>query len=176
VNPWLTQLVHASNGRPFTADELDKITQYVEFLPDALAAVKKLDENQKWLVRHLGEWVAPKAQEWGLPKDPFTTDFAAFLAAVGHALLCDDITLLDTSVITPCRGLADALEIPAAEFAGLFDEAWRVLQPRLDPLSAQLIQPFLGRVAGALRGDLVADIAPAVTPAPAMPAPALVEV
>lgn len=164
MTPWLTRLAHESNGRPFTSDELDKIAQYVEFLPDALAAVKKLDDNQKWLVRHLSDWVAPKAQGWGLPKDPFTTDFAAFLSAVGYALLCDDITLLDATVIDPCRSLADALEVPADEFAGLFDEAWRVLSSRLDPLAAGLLRPFFDRAANALR-DTASR--PAANPEPA---------
>lgn len=155
MTPWLTHLAHESNGRPFTSDELDKIAQYVEFLPDALAAVKKLDDSQKWLVRHMSDWVAPQAQAWGLPKDPFTTDFAAFLAAVGYALLCDDIRLIDAEVAAPFRSLAVALEVPAEEFAGLFDEAWRVLHPRLDPLSAKLLEAFFARAAWSLRDGAI---------------------
>lgn len=165
MTTWLTRLVHKTNGRPFTPDEVSKITEYAEFLPDALAAVRKLDENQKWLVRHLSDWVSPKAQEWGLPKDPFTSDFAAFLAAVGRALLCDDIALLDADVIDPCESLAAALEVPTEEFAGLFDEAWRVLLPRLDPLAAELFRPFFDRPARRLRRDWL-------TPPPAPPAAA----
>jgi hypothetical protein len=161
VTTWLTRLVHETNGRPFTPDEVSRIGAYVEFLPEALAAVKKLEENQKWLVRHLSEAVGARAVEWGLPKDPFATDFAAFLAAVGHAVLAGDLDVLDRTVVGPCESLADALEVRREEFAGLFEEAWRVLSPRLDPASAARLKPFFDRPIERLQAHAAPPAAPA---------------
>ncbi len=166
MTPWLTRLANDTNGRPFSSEEIDRITLYGERLPDALAAVRKLEDNQKWLVRHLTEWVAPKAQQWGLPKDPFTTDFASFLSAVGYALVCDDLTVLEATVVAPCQTLADALEVPAEEFAGLFDEAWRVLAQRLDPTAAGLLAPYFDRAAEGLRNGPPSPMAVTETPPP----------
>jgi hypothetical protein len=144
-------MVHESNGRPFTPDEVGQIGTYVEFLSDALAAVKKLEDNQKWLVRHLSDSLAGKAVEWGLPKDPFTADFAGFLAAVGHAVVANDLELIDHTVVAPCASLADALEVPRSEFAMLFEEAWRILTPRLDPTSTARLEKYFARAAARLK-------------------------
>jgi Phycobilisome protein len=151
VTTWMTRLVHESNGRPFTQDEVNRIAHYVEFLNDAVTAVKKLEENQKWLIRHLSESVGARAVEWGLPKDPFTNDFAAFLAAIGHAVLSDDLEVIDHTVVRPCESLADALEVPRSEFAVLFEEAWRILTPRLDPASATRLQRYFDRAVEQLK-------------------------
>jgi hypothetical protein len=54
-------------------------------------------------------------------------------------------------VVGPCESLADALEVPRSEFAGLFEEAWRVLTPRLDPPSAARLQRYFDRAVERLR-------------------------
>jgi hypothetical protein len=148
---WLSQLVHLSNGRPFSPDEVNRIGNYADGLRDAVIAVKKLEENQKWLVRHLSEAMGGKAQDWGLPRDPFTTDFAAFLASIGHAVLSQDLDILDHTVVQPCASLADALEIPRHEFGLLFQEAWRILAPRLDPTSSMVLVRYFDRASERLR-------------------------
>ena len=154
MNPWLTQLVHTTNGRPFTDAELGRIGTYVELLPDRLTALKKLEESQKWLVRHLADYIAPKAIEWGLPKDPFSTDFVQFLAALGYAMLCDDMALVEHSVVQPCCDLADALEIPREEIALLFETTWDALSPRLDPRSVSLLDWYFQSAANQLRSQV----------------------
>jgi hypothetical protein len=151
VHTWLTRLVHESNGRPFTPDEVARVATYAEFLGDAVTAVRKLEESQRWLVRHLSDAVGERAVGWGLPKDPFANDFAAFLAAIGHAVLCDDLASIDHAVVAPCESLADALEVPRSEFAGLFEEAWRALAPRLDPTSTTRLQRYFDRAVERLR-------------------------
>jgi hypothetical protein len=158
MNTWLVRMVHESNGRLFTPDEMNRISNYVEFLAESVAAVKKLDENQKWLIRHLSDVMGTKAVEWGLPKDPFTNDFAAFLAAIGHAVLSEDLDVLEETVIKPCESLADALEIPRAELALMFQEAWRILTPRLDPPSENRLRRFFERPIERLQANAAQDV------------------
>jgi hypothetical protein len=148
---WITRLAHASNGRVLTPAESESVAEYVESLPDRLAAARKLDESQKWLVKHLSDYIAPRAAEWGLPKDPFANDFAQCLTAVAHAMVCNDKELLKDSVITPYTLTADALEVPRGVFAGLFDSTWQALSRRLDSRSAELLVPFFSHVVYGLR-------------------------
>ncbi len=158
---WLTRMVWETNGRAFTPDELDRLTEYVESLPERLAAAQKLDDSQKWLSRQLTDLVAPLAAEWGLPKEPFTTDFAQSLAAVGNAMILDDHDLLRTGVLASFTGLADALDVPRSEFGDLFAAVWTLLTRRLEPRPQELLGPYFLAVADGL-GASVPRLAVAV--------------
>lgn len=147
---WLTKLVWETNGRAFTPDELDRLTEYVETLPERLAAAQKLDESQKWLARQLDDLMTPLAAGWGLPKEPFTADFAHSLSAVAHAMLLDDPALLRTGVVASFAGLADALDVPRAEFGRLFAAVWGLLAKRLDERGRELLAPYFEAAAAAL--------------------------
>ena len=148
---WITKLAHSTNGRPLSQDETEMLVDYVETLPDRLLAAKKLEECQKWLVKHLSDYIAPRAIEWGLPKDPFATDFALCLTALVHSMVCSDKELLIAEVILPFCETADALEVPRNIFADLFDTAWHALCKRLDPRSLQLLEPSFTDVVLGLR-------------------------
>ena len=157
MNSWLNQLVHASNGRYFTADEGERIVAYAESLPDRLAAAKRVEEAQPWLARHLGDAVGYRAADWGLPREPFAGDFARALTPVVAAMLLDDPDTLDEAVVQPFVGLAAALDVPAGDLGDLFGAAWAGLSGRLDAKSAGLLEPYFHRVAAGLRA---ADPAP----------------
>ncbi len=148
---WITNLAHSSNGRPLSQDETELLVDYVETLPDRLTAAKKLEECQKWLVKHLSDYIAPRAAEWGLPKDPFANDFALCLTALAHSMVCRDKELLIAEVILPFCETADALEVPRNIFADLFNTAWHALCKRLDPRSLQLLEPSFTDVVFGLR-------------------------
>jgi len=147
VNTWLIDLIWSTNGRPFTEDEAERIASYAETLPERLLAVQKLEESQKWLVKNLNDIVGPKAAEWGLPKEPFTQDFAQSLSALAHALLSDDMNVLERNVIQPMKDLADALDIPSEELGNIFVTAWDLLKRRLDPKHASWLEPYFLRAA-----------------------------
>ncbi len=164
MNNWLNRLVLQSNGRPYTADEAERIAEYAESLPDRLAAANKLDESQKWLVKQLADAVADRAEEWGLPREPLVADFAAGLASVAHAMLLDDPAVLDDTVVAPTRGLARALDVPAEELGELFPLAWGLLSKRLDARSAALLAPHFAWCGSALTGSDAAALIE--TPAP----------
>jgi len=151
VTTWLQQIIGESNGRPFSQDELHRIVSAAEMLPEKLAAIKKMEDAQKWLVRQLSEHISPRAAEWGLPKDPFSTDFAVLLAAVGQALLCDDLDLVDANVVHPCVQLAEALELPVSVWVGLFEVAVTTLTQKLDQRSMELLKPYFQRAIDELR-------------------------
>lgn len=158
---WLTRVVWESNGRPFTPAELDRLTEYAETLPDRLAAAKQLDDSQKWLARQLTDLVAPLAADWGLPKEPFTADFAQSLTAVAHAMLLDDPAALGPGVLASYGGLADALDVPREEFGRLFASAWGLLTRRLDAKAQGLLGPYFRAVAdglGAARAEFAAAV------------------
>jgi hypothetical protein len=148
---WLNRLAFESNGRALTPNEVDMIAEYAETLPDRLAAAKKLEESLKWLVRHLSDFIAPRAAEWGLPKDPFSNDFAQCLSAIAHAMIGNDVELLNSTIVTPYIQTAEALEVPVEAFADLFDTAWQALSKRLDPRSTELLAPHFSHVIGELR-------------------------
>ncbi len=147
---WLTRLVWETNGRAFAPDELDRLCGYVETLPERLAAAQRLDESQKWLARQLDDLVAPRAAAWGLPKEPFTADFAQALSAVAHAMLLDEPAALGGGVVASFAGLADALDVPRAEFGQLFADVWAVLTRRLDERGQELLAPYFAAVADGL--------------------------
>jgi hypothetical protein len=151
VNNWLNRLITESNGRPFTVEEAERIAEFSESLPDRLSAAKKLEESQKWLGKQLSEAVGPKAAEWGLPKDPFTNDFAQSLSAIVQAMLLDDLNVLKETVIEPFAALADALDVPREELGGLFTIAWHSLAKRLDPRSIAIMHPYFAIVARGLQ-------------------------
>jgi Phycobilisome protein len=151
MNNWINRLAFASNGRALTTDEVESLAEYAETLPDRLVAAKKLEESLKWLVRHLSEYIAPRAAEWGLPKDPFSNDFAQCLTSVTHAMLCNEVELLTDTVVKPYVETADALEVPREVFADLFDTAWQALNKRLEPRSIELLAPAFSYVIGELR-------------------------
>ena len=153
MNTWLIDLIWQTNGRPFTEDEAERIAAYAETLPERLQAVSKLEESQKWLVKQLCDVVAPKAAEWGLPKEPFTQDFAQSLSALGHAMLSDDYNLLERNVLQPMRDLAEALELPVEELGNLFVVSWDLLQRRLESSQARWLEPFFQRAAESLHAS-----------------------
>jgi Phycobilisome protein len=148
---WITRLAVQSNGRALTPEETDAVAEYVETLPDRLAAAKRLEESMKWLVRHLSDFIAPRTLEWGLPKDPFSNDFAQCLSSVAHAMICNEVELLKSTVIQPYIEIADALEVPVEAFADLFDSAWHAIAKRFDARSSELLAPHFGYVIGELR-------------------------
>jgi hypothetical protein len=152
MNNWLNRLITTSNGRPFTVDEAERIAEFAESLPDRLTAAKKLEESQKWLAKQLSDAVAPRAAEWGLPKDPFTNDFAQSLSAIVQSMLLDDVHALEETVIEPFGAIADALDVPREELGELFTIAWQALSKRLDPRSITILQPYFQAVAAGLQG------------------------
>ena len=154
---WLNRLMTTSNGRPLTADEGERLAEYAESLPDRLAAVRKLEESQKWLAKQLSEVVAPKAAEWGLPREALVNDFVQSLTAVAQAMLADDLEVLATTVVAPFRSLADALDIPAEELGDLLLAAWAALSRRLEAKPATLLQPYFHWAAAALDAGLPAS-------------------
>lgn len=147
MKTWLIDLIWSTNGRPFSEDEAERIAAYAETLPERFQAVQKLEENQKWLVKQLNDYVAPKAAEWGLPKEPFTQDFAQSLSALAHALLSDDRDALEQQVIMPMKSLADALDLPAEELGNLFVISWDLLKRRLEPGPTRWLEPYFVRAA-----------------------------
>jgi hypothetical protein len=150
MNTWLVDLIWSTNGRPFSEDEAERIATYAETLPERLLAVQKLEDSQKWLVKQLNDVVAPKAAEWGLPKEPFTQDFAQSLTALAHAMLTDDFRALDLHVIQPMKDLAEALDIPGEELGNIFNAAWDLLNRRIDPTHAKWLEPYFTRAAQGL--------------------------
>lgn len=148
---WITRLAHASNGRALTPAEAESVAEYVETLPDRLLAAKKLEESKKWLVKHLSDFIAPRALEWGLPKDPFANDFVGYLSAVSHAMIGNDREILAETVVAPLSETADALDVPRTAFAELFDTTWQALKKRLDDRSAELLVPFFSQIVYDLR-------------------------
>lgn len=142
MNTWLVDLIWASNGRAFTEDEAERIAAYAETLPERLQAVQKLEDAQKWLIRQMADFVSPKAAVWGLPKEPFTQDFAQSLSALSHAMLTDDDNVLERQVVRPMRDLAEALDIPAEELGELFTHAWDLLKRRLEPAHAKWFERY----------------------------------
>lgn len=162
---WFNRLLTQSNGRPFTAVEAEQIAEYVETLPERLLAAKRLEESQKWLAKQLSDAVAPRAAEWGLPREPLVNDFTHTLSVVAHAMLLDDRTVLDETVVAPFRGLAHALDVPAEELGELFQTAWQLLSKRLEPKYAAMLQPFFAWTADSLRTGESQSLVE--TPAPA---------
>lgn len=152
MNNWLNRLILTTNGRPFTAAEAERVAEYAESLPDRFAAARRLDESQKWLAKQLSDAVAPRAAEWGLPREPLVADFTHTLAAVAHAMLLDDRGVLDDTVVAPFRGLARALDVPGEELGELFHTAWDILAKRLDATAAGLLGPHFVWAANALAG------------------------
>ena len=151
MKTWLQELIQISNGRPLTTDEIMRLSAAVEALPDRLAAIKKMEECQKWLVRQLSEHIGPRAAEWGLPKDPFSNDFVNLLTALSHAVLSDDLDLVNITVVKPCQQLAAALEIDPAEFGTLFEVAWATISQRNDSASIAPLKPFFQRAMDELK-------------------------
>ena len=147
---WLNKLMLTSNGRPLTGDEGERLAEYAETLPDRLAAARKLEESHKWLVKQLGEVVAPKAAEWGLPREALVNDFVQSLTAVAQAMLLDDREVLGDTVVAPFRSLADALDIPSEDLGDLLLAAWSSLSRRLEARPAALLQPYFHWAAAAL--------------------------
>ena len=147
---WLNRLMTTSNGRPLTAAEGERLAEYAESLPDRLAAVRKLEESQKWLAKQLTDVVAPKAAEWGLPREALVNDFVQSLTAVAQAMLADDLEVMAETVVAPFRSLADALDIPADELGDLLLAAWSALSRRLEARPAALLQPYFRWAAEAL--------------------------
>ena len=147
---WLNKLMLTSNGRPLTAAEGERLAEYAESLPDRLAAARKLEESHKWLAKQLADVVAPKATEWGLPREALVNDFVQSLTAVAQAMLVDDPDVLADTVVSPFKSLADALDIPSEELGELLLAAWSALSRRLDPRSAALLQPHFQWAAEAL--------------------------
>jgi len=151
MKTWLQELVQVSNGRPFTQEEIMRISTAADTLPDRLAAVRKMEDCQKWLIRQLSEHISPRAMEWGLPKDPFSNDFVNLLSAVSHALIADDLELVSTTVVKPCVQLAQALDLPESEFGTLFEVAWNTLSQRCDPSSIALLKDYFRRAIDELK-------------------------
>jgi hypothetical protein len=151
MKTWLQELVQVSNGRPFTTEEIMRLSAAVEALPDRLAAIKKMEECQKWLVRQLSEHISPRAMEWGLPKDPFSNDFVNLLTALSHAVLADDLDLVSVTVVKPCEQLAAALEIDPSEFGTLFEVAWTTLAQRCEAHSISPLKPFFQKAMDELK-------------------------
>ena len=147
---WLNKLMLTSNGRPLTADEGERLAEYAEGLPDRLAAARKLEESHKWLAKQLADVVAPKATEWGLPREALVNDFVQSLTAVAQAMLLDDPAVLADTVVAPFKSLADALDIPSEELGELLLAAWSALSRRLEPRPAALLQPYFHWAAAAL--------------------------
>jgi hypothetical protein len=143
-------MVWESNGRPFSPAEADRICEFADGLPERLHAAQKLEDSQKWLARQLDGLVAPRAAEWGLPKEPFTTDFGQALAAVAQAMLLDDPGLLRTGVVASFAGLADALDVPRADFGRLFADVWELLCKRLEARPQELLGPYFAAVSAGL--------------------------
>lgn len=153
MDNWLNRLVTTSNGRPFTAEEAERIAEFAESLPDRLSAAKRLEESQKWLAKQLSDVVGPKAQNWGLPKEPFTNDFTQTLSAISQAMLLDDTSLLDTTVIAPFIALSESLDIPEDELGELYTHAWQALSRRLDAKSVALFLPYFSYTARGLQSS-----------------------
>lgn len=159
MDNWLNQLIRASNGRAFTEDEAERVTEYAESLPVRLSAAAKVQDAQKWLTRHLGDAVGQRASEWALPREPLAHDFVQAINPIVTAMLLDDKDVLGPAVIHPFESLAAALDIPASELAELFQVAWSSLCTRLDPPAMALLQPYFERVIEELK---VADLEPAL--------------
>jgi len=155
VKTWLNRMILNSNGRPFSSEESERIAEFAESLPDRLAAAKKLEEAHKWLGKQLTDFVAQRSESWGLPKDPFTTDFVQLQTAISQALLCDDTELLHDSVIEPLQHMSDALDLPARDFGELFEATWNLLSKKLDPRSTALLMPLYTYVIRQLKDDTV---------------------
>ena len=94
--------------------------------------------------------VAPKATEWGLPREALVNDFVQSLTAVAQAMLLDDPAVLADTVVAPFKSLADALDIPSEELGELLLAAWSALSRRLEPRPAALLQPYFHWAAAAL--------------------------
>jgi hypothetical protein len=151
MKTWLQELIQTSNGRPFTTEEIMRLSTAVEVIPDRLAAIKKMEDCQKWLVRQLSEHISPRATEWGLPKDPFSNDFVNLLTALSHAVLSDDLDLVSTTIVKPCQQLSAALEIEPSEFGTLFEVAWTTLSQRCESQSISPLKPFFQRAMDELK-------------------------
>ena len=147
---WLNKLLVASSGRPLTPDEADRVAEYGESLPDRLAAARRLEESAKWLTKQMTDVVGPKATEWGLPREALVNDFVQSLTAVAHAMLLDDRSVLDETVVRPFQSLAAALDIPGEDLGDLFHAAWAALSRRLEARPAQLLHPYFHWAATAL--------------------------
>ena len=147
---WLNNLLVTSSGRPLTADEGERVAEYAESLPERLAAARKLEESHKWLAKQMGDTVAPKAAEWGLPREALVNDFVQSLVAVANAMLLDDRSVLDDTVVGPFRSLAAALDIPSEDLGDLFHAAWSALSRRLEARHAALLHPYFHWAATAL--------------------------
>ena len=150
MSNWLNELMRTSSGRPLTADEGERLAEYAEGLPDRLAAARKLEESHKWLAKQLADVVAPKAAEWGLPREALVNDFVQSLTAVAQAMLVDDRGVLADTVVAPFKGLADALDIPSEELGELLLAAWSALSRRLEGRHAALLRPHFLWAAAAL--------------------------
>jgi hypothetical protein len=142
MSDWITQLAMSSNGRAFTADEAEKIAQSVESLPDRIAAVQAVEQQQKWLTRIMTEHLSPIAQEWGLPKDPLAHDFVVGLSTLCNAALCDDHDLIQVRVVKPYCRLARALEVSSSIFGTMLKTATEGLQAKLGHEAFQPLQPY----------------------------------
>jgi hypothetical protein len=151
MKTWLQELVMTTNGRPFSTEEIMRLSAAVEALPDRLAAIRKMEDCQKWLVRQLSEHIAPRAAEWGLPKDPFSNDFVNLLTALSHAVLSDDVDLVSTTIVKPCQQLAAALELDPSEFGTLFEVAWMTISQRCESHAISPLKPFFQKAMDELK-------------------------
>ncbi len=150
---WIMQLAMDSNGRPFTDEEVERLVNSVETLPDRLAAVQAVEQSQKWLTRLMTDHLAPIAQEYGLPKDPLAHDFVAGLTTLCNAALCDDHELILANVVKPYQRMAYALDVPQSVFSGMFAAAKAGLVNRLGADAISPLSNYFDTVIYALQAD-----------------------
>lgn len=143
METWLTQLLSGANGRHFRDDELYRLLAYVETLAERADAAKQVAEQRDGLIKALMKAFPDLATN-----KVFVTDLVDSLQVISHAMLLDDISVLEDKMGGRFYSMLSRMECGAT-----LQSLWEALEAllKLSTTSRELLAPYLAWVNSAVK-------------------------